>query len=210
MRVRRAATVLLGAIVGMSAGCRGIRRGTPLLVGDRALVYAAVLTELRHESRAEWVVVDSLLPTDEIDGDLREKVVAELPSTRRMLDAFVETQRTSSDRFQSVTLPGAKWATVSMLRLDSLRASVRADVASGNAARGARNDTFWQQWQRLFPGSAGYVILSPASIANDGQIALIYVRIACGSVCGETELRMMRRESSGGWRTMRRLRLSES
>ena len=209
MRVRRAATVLLGVII-MSAGCHGIGRRAPLPIGDRARVYAAVLEELRHESPAERVVVDTLLPTDELDGDLRDKVVAELPATRRVVDAFVKTQRTSVDRFQSVILPGARWVTVSVLRLDSLRAAVRADVASGNTVRGARNDAFWQQWQRVFPGSAGYVILSPASIADDGQTALIHVRIACGSVCGETQLRMLRRESSGGWRTIRQLRLSES
>ena len=210
MRVRRAATVLLGVIVVMAAGCHRIGSKTLLPISDRALVYATVLEELRHESRAEWVVVDTLLPTDELDADLRDKVVTELPATRRMVDTFVDAQRVSSDQFRSVTLPAAYWTALSMQRLDSLRAAVRADVASGNTVRGARNDAFWQQWQRVFPGSAGYVILSPASIADDQQTALVHVRIACGSVCGETQLRMLRRESSGGWRTIRRLRLSES
>jgi hypothetical protein len=208
--VSRAATTLLGTIVVVSAGCHSNRNSTPLPLDDRARVYAAVLAELRHDSRAEWVVVDTLLPAYEIDSDVRDKIIAELPISRRAIDAFIEAQREPIDRFQSVVLPDAHWTTVSMPRLDSLRAAVRADIASGATPRGVRNDAFWQQWQRLFPGSAGYVILSPASIADDGATAVVHVRIACGSVCGETELRSLRRGANGNWRTINRLRLSES
>ena len=208
--VRRAAATLLSAVVVVWAGCHSNRSNAPLPMDDRARVYAAVLQELRHESRADWVVVDTLLPAQEIDADLRDKVIAELPITRRAIDVFIEAQRAPIDRFQAVSLPDAHWTTVSMLRLDSLRAAVRADIASGVTARGVRNDAFWQLWPRLFPGSAGYVILSPASITDDGTTAVVHVRIACGSVCGETELRRLRRGANGSWRTIKRLRLSES
>ena len=208
--VRRAAATLLGAIVVVSAGCRSKRNNELLPLDDRARVYAAVLQELQHDSRADWVVVDTLLPAREIDSGVRDKVIAELPISRREIDAFIDAQRAPADRFHSVVLPDAHWTTVSMLRLDSLRSAVRADIASGVTARGVRNDAFWQLWQRLFPGSAGYVILSPASITDDGTTAVVHVRIACGSVCGETELRRLRRGANGSWRTIKRLRLSES
>ena len=208
--VRRAAATLLGAIVVVSAGCRSKRNNELLPLDARARVYAAVLQELQHDSRADWVVVDTLLPAREIDSGVRDKVIAELPISRREIDVFLEAQRAPADRFHSVVLPDAHWTTVSMLRLDSLRSAVRADIASGVTARGVRNDAFWQQWQRLFPASAGYVILSPASITDDGMTAVVHVRIACGSVCGETELRRLQRGANGSWRTIKRLRLSES
>jgi hypothetical protein len=179
-------------------------------MNDRARIYATVLEELQRESRADWVLVDSLLPTDEIDADVKEKAIRELPVSRRSVDAFIEIQGSSVDRFQSIALPSGRWMTVSVQQLDSLRAAVRTAVAAGVTPRGIGNDAFWQRWQQRFPGTAGYVILSPASIDNDGLTALVHVRTTCGSICGETVLRRLRRDGGGAWRTTGRLRLSES
>ena len=177
-------------------------------MNDRARVYAVVLQELERESRADWIVVDSLLPTDEIDVEVKEKAIRELPVSRRSIDAFLDVQSASVDRFQSIALPSARWMTVSVERLDSLRAAVRAEIAVVTP-RSIGNDAFWQVWQRRFPGSAGYVTLSPASISDDGVTALVQVRTACGSVCGETVLRRLRRDNGGTWHTTGKLTLSE-
>lgn len=201
---------LLGMIITMSAGCHSGRTYAAITLNDRAQMYAAVLQELQHESRADWVVIDSLLPAEDIDGDVKEKAVRELPISRRALDAFLAAQRSPVDRFQSIALPSEHWMTLSVQRLDSLRAAVRAGITAGTTSRGVRNDAFWQQWQRRFPGSAGYVILSPASIAADGVTAMVHVRTACGSICGETQLRRLHRDEGGAWRTTSRLTLSES
>lgn len=207
---RRAALALLGTTITLSAGCHANRVGNALPIDDRARVYTTVLAEVQHESRADWVVLDSLLPTDDIDDDVAEKVVQELPISRRALDAFLAEQRTSVDRFQSVSLPSAHWRAASVQQLDSLRATVRAGIIAGTTPREPNNDAFWSLFQRRFPAAAGYVMLSPASITEDGTTALVHVRTACGSICGQTELRRLRRDASGAWHTTSRLTVSEN
>ena len=201
--------MLLGAMMLTSAGCHSRSRDPIMARENRAGVYAAVLGELRRESRADWVLVSALLPMTELDSELRDKVIAELPTTRKAIAAFVDAQSRSGDVFRSAVLAGAPWITVSLLQLDSLRASVRAAETNGGAIRGARNEAFWQEWQRRFPATAGYLFLSPVSVTNGGRSALVHLTIACGSICGETELRLLERDTAGGWRTVRRLRVSE-
>jgi hypothetical protein len=103
----------------------------------------------------------------------------------------------------------AAWASVSMAHLDSLRALSRGGSESGGD-RSVRIDAFWRQWYRAFPGSGGYLVLSPASVRSNDAMAIVHVRIACGPVCGDTELRVLRRDPHGTWRTTSRVRLSES
>ena len=130
--------------------------------------------------------------------------------SRRALDTFLDAQRGTLDRFQLVSLPSAHWRAVSVHYLDSLRATVRAEISAGITPRGPRNDAFWLLFQRRFPGAAGYVMLSPASFADDGITALVHVRTACGSICGQTELRRLHRNAGGVWRTTSRLTVSEN
>ncbi len=207
---RRAATPLLLSLITLVAGCRGFRPGVSLAAADRARIYAAVLQEVRRDTAARWVVLDSLVPTTDIDAEQHDKVITELPITRDALDAFLRVQRNPAERFQSGMIPDARWIAVSMPRLDSLRAAARADASLAPIPDGPRPDRFWQQWYRAFPGSAGYVVLSPASISHRGDEAVVHVRIACGPVCGETELRVLQRDDQGLWHTTRKVRLSES
>jgi hypothetical protein len=207
--VRRAATTLLGVMALMSAGCYS-RSSTMLMARDASIdVYTAVLGELRRESRADWVLVDTLLPMTALDRELRNKVITELPATRRMIDAFIEAQHRTPDTLSAVVLRSVPWSAISPRQLDSLRAGVRSEALAAAAPRSARNDAFWRAWQRQFPATAGYLIVSPASVTDNGRSALIHVTSACGSICGETELRLLQRDDGGEWRTARRLRLSE-
>lgn len=207
---RRAATTLLGTMWLCTAGCHGLPRASRLQAADRARVYAAVLADVRRDSSTTWVVVDSLLPARDIDADLYDKVISELAISRQALDAFLVVQRAPDDQFEAAMLPGAQWSPVSMARLDALRAASRVEAAAGVAQRVSRGDGFWNQWRRAFPGASGYVILSPASIARDGRTAVVHVRVACGEVCGESELRLLHRDAAGTWHTTGRVRLSES
>lgn len=207
---RRAATALLGTICLCTAGCHGLGHASPLQAADRARVYAAVLDDVRRDSSTTWVVVDSLLPARDIDAELHEKVISELAISRRALDAFLAVQRAPVDHFQRAMLPGAEWAPVSLERLDALRAASRVEAAASAAEHTSRGGGFWTQWRRAFPRASGYVILSPASIARDGRTAMVHVRVACGEVCGESELRLLHRDAAGTWHTTGRVRLSES
>ena len=107
-------------------------------------------------------------------------------------------------------LPDSGWRVVSMSVLDSLRSVARSDAVRSAVVRGVGRDGFWQQWYRAYPSSGGYVVLSPASVSDDGSSAVVHVRVACGPVCGSSELRLMRRDPTGRWRTSGRVRLSES
>ncbi len=211
---RRAATTLLGTIAGVvmlgATGCRSLPSKSTADVSARRRVYAAVLTELRSDTAASRVVLDTLIATTDIDTDLHDKVLSGLSITPRALDDFLHLQRHPVDRFDAAMLPDARWAVVSTSRLDSLRAAARAERSAGTSAARARVDAFWQQWYRAYPASGGYVVLSPASISTSDGVAVVQVRIACGPVCGETELRLLRRDAAGVWRTHGRVRLSES
>jgi hypothetical protein len=202
--------VLLGTVMPLVTACRGRSGASVLAAPERARVYAAVLQEVRRDSSSNWIVVDSLMPTHDVDAELQDKVLSDLAITQGALRAFLHAQRTPADHFRTEMLPDARWSRVSPLQLDSLRALARADVASGAVPRGPRNDGFWQHWYRTFPGSGGYVILAPASIAADGSSAVVHVRVACGPLCGEAELRVLHRDASGTWHTTGRVRLSES
>ena len=205
--VRRAATALLVPAALLTAGCHSPASNASRALA-RAKVYAAVLKDVRRDTAATWVVVDTLLPTHDVDAEQHDKVIVELPITRSMLDAFLAVQRRPADRFATGMLPDARWTRVSMSQLDSLRATARRDAAT--MPRTGGNDVFWRQWYRAFPGSGGYVMLSPASISTSDGVAVVQVRIACGPVCGETELRLLQRDDQGEWRTTGRVRLSES
>ena len=204
---RRAATALLGLSSLLAAGCHPSAR-TASRANARAKVYAAVLREVRRDTAAIWVVVDTLVPTRDVDAEQHDKVMAALPITRGMLDAFLAAQRRPADRFGAAMLPSEGWTRVSPSQLDSLRSIARSDAAT--APRPDRGDAFWRQWYLAYPGSGGYVILSPASISTSEGVAVVHVRIACGPVCGDTELRVLRRDDEGVWRTTGRVRLSES
>ncbi len=163
---------------------------------------------MRRDAAGTWVVVDTLLPTHDVDAEQHDKVIAELPITRSMLGAFLAAQRRPSDRFATGMLPDARWKSVSLSQLDSLRAMARTDAAT--LPRPGANDNFWRQWYRSFPGSGGYVILSPAIISTRDGVAVVQVSLACGPVCGETELRLLQRDDQGEWRTTGRVRIAES
>jgi hypothetical protein len=207
MTLRR---TLGGGLLIIIAGCHAITAKQSPVSADRSALYAAVLRDVRGDSASHWVVVDSLLPTTDLEADQHAMVLSGLAISRRELDAFLTVQRMPRDRFQPVMIPDARWRMVSMPQLDSLRAAARADAVSSPGPRTARPDRFWLQWQRAFPASGGYVVLSPASVSADGAMAVVHVRVACGPVCGETELRVMRRDAGGAWHTRGRVRLSES
>lgn len=202
------ALLCMGSV--FAAGCARIGVSSGLTTGERVRIYAAVLQEVRRDAAARWVVVDSLMPTTDLDAEQHGMVMTDLSIDKSVLDAFLQAQQRPRDRFMLSMLPDSAWSTVSVPALDSLRRVARAEITTGAVARSARNDAFWQQWYRVYPASGGYVMLSPASVSADGAAAMVHVRIACGPVCGETELRLLRRTAAGSWHTVSRVRLSES
>jgi hypothetical protein len=208
--VRGAATALLGVISIVVGACHAQNSTTTLRTPTHAAVYAAALRDLRGDTPASWIVIDSLMPARDIDAELQQKVLAELPITRRMLNAFLRTQRVSGQHVDAAMLPDAHWRIVSTSALDGIRAAARTVSDPAHTGDVQRGSAFWMQWSRGFPGMAGYVSLSPASLSTDGASALIHVRVACGATCGTTELRLLRRDAAGVWRTTVRVSLSES
>lgn len=200
---------LFATLLATLAAChRGGARAS-LTEGDRARLYAAVLVDLRQDSVAMPVVLDSLVPTTDIDADVAQGVLVQLPVSRASVDAFRAAQL-RGESLRAAMLPDSLWRTVSSRTLDSLRSAARADAASGAMPRSVRNDPFWQHFARTFPRARGYVVLSPAGVSRDGREALVYVHRSCGAVCGESELRLMRREADGTWRTAGRMLVSMS
>jgi hypothetical protein len=200
----------LGVIALMLGGCHGHNGTTTLAIPAHAAVYAAALRDVRGDTAASWLVIDSAFPARDLDAELQEKVLAELPITRRVLDAFLRTQRKSIAQFDAAILPDSRVQFVSASQLDTLRITARA---AGDAARNGNvpgRDGFWMQWSRAFPRAGGYIMLSPASLSADGASALIHVRVACGPTCGTTEMRLLQRDAAGMWRTTARVSLSES
>lgn len=202
--------VLLGAGMAGMIGCHAGPPASALVASDHARIYAAVLRDVTRDTTARWVVLDTLLPTTDIEADQYDMVRQALSISESDLRAFLTAQRLPTRRVVPAMLPDLHWRLVSVERLDSLRAIARGEVANGTVTRGARNDHFWRLWYRAFPASGGYVAMSPASISANGAFALVQVRIACGPMCGESELRLLRRDASGMWRTTDRVRLSES
>lgn len=207
---RRATSALFATLLLTLAGCHhGRVRGASLTDTERARLYAAVLVDIGRDSVATPVVLDSLVPTTDIDADVAQGVLVQLPVSRASVDAFRAAQGRGAP-LSAAMLPDSLWRTVSQRTLDSLRTAARADAASGAMPRSTRNDPFWQHFARTFPAARGYVVLSPAGVSRDGREALVYVHRACGAVCGESELRLMRREQDGTWRTAGRMQVSMS
>jgi hypothetical protein len=178
----------------------------PLTVDDRVRVYAAVLQELRRDSVTRVVVLDTLMPSTDVAADQVEMVRDRLQLSRAQIDAFFATQRAPADRFSAAMLQGDRMLTAPQSRLDSLRVTARAE-ASAPTSRETRSDVFWRHWYAAYPNSSGYVILSPAMITTDGRDAVIQVTVACGSLCGTGELRRLRRDANGVWRTTAKIEL---
>jgi hypothetical protein len=205
---RRTTMALLGVALFAIGACHrgGVRTLTDT---DRARLYAAVLSDLRRDSVSVAVVLDSLVPTADIDAEVAQGVMAQLSVSQTSVDAFRAAQRSGAP-LHAGALPDSLWRTVSSYTLDSLRRAARSDVERGVLPRTPRNDPFWQHFQRTFPRATGYVVLSPAGVSRDGREALVYVHTSCGAVCGESELRLMRRASDGSWRTKSRMLVSMS
>jgi hypothetical protein len=206
---RRATFALLSLLALGTAACHRARPAT-ISPEVRAKVYASVLADLRPDASGRWLVIDSLLPATDIDADLHEKVITALRISSATLNGFLDVQRAPVDHFHAAMLPGDRFTPLRAAQLDSMRRQVRADIASGVEARGVNNDLFWRRWSGTFPGTAGYVILSPAMISADGREAMVHVRVVCGAVCGEAQLRHLQRDTGGAWRTTGTVTLSES
>jgi hypothetical protein len=205
---RRAKLALL-SLFALVAACH---RARPSLISPevRIKVYASVLADLRPDTSVRWLVIDSLLPATDIDADLHQKVMTELRISSATLNGFLDAQRAPVDQFHAAMLPGDRFTSMRAAQLDSMRRQVRTDIASGADVRGVNNDLFWRRWSGAFPGTAGYVILSPAMISRDGREAMVHVRVVCGAVCGEAQLRHLQRDGGGAWRTTGTVTLSES
>jgi len=201
---------LLGTGMALVVGCHASPPATALVPAERARIYAAVLREMPRDTTTRWIVLDTLLPTTDIEADQYDMVRQALSISEQELRVFLSVQRMPTPRMMSGMLPDARWRLVSAAQLDSLRAIAQREIATGTVSRGIRNDNFWRHWYSAFPSSGGYVVLSPASVSGNGAQALVHVRMACGPVCGSSELRLMRRDPTGTWRTSGRVRLSES
>ncbi len=207
---RRAATWLLAVYLIGTTGCHRGRASSLRAASERAQIYAIVLNDIPADSVARPVVIDSLLPSTDLDVEQHDKVMQVLSIDRALLNAFLAAQQRTNERFDARTLTETRWTVVTAHRLDSLRNEARAASAIAAAGRSTRTDPFWPQWYRLYPASGGYVVLAPAGVSSDGAAALVQVRIVCGPTCGETELRLLRRDARGAWRLRGRVRLAES
>ncbi len=197
----------IAALLVLTGACHRTLRTTPdapVTLARPSRMYAALLGELRREGGTASVVIDSLLPTDGLDADVAEGLVASLGITRADVAALLAAQRRGGARVDGAMLPDSTWRTVSVRALDSLRTLARAQP------RDPRSDPFWARWNAAFPNSAGYVILSPAAFSTDGTEAIVHVRVACGATCGTSEVRVLRRDPRGQWHTARRVPISIS
>jgi hypothetical protein len=202
---------LLGTLMATVSGCHPrLPAARPLMSPERERIYAAVLRDMRRDTTTRWLVLDTLLPTTDIEADQYDVVREGLLISERELHGFLAVQRMPTARVVPGMLPDEHWRLVSGARLDSLRTLARREVATGAVQRRVRTDQFWQLWYRAYPSSGGYVVLSPASLSANGALALVHVRTACGPVCGESELRVLRRDAGGRWQTTHRVSLSES
>jgi hypothetical protein len=207
---RRAATWLLAVLLTGATGCHGGRAASLLLASERSLIYASVLNDVHPDSATHPVVIDSLLPSTDLDIEQYDKVMSALSIDRGLVDAFQAAQQRSTDRIDARMLTDVRWTVITAHRLDSIRTSARTAASTTDTSRRTRTDLFWQQWYRLYPASGGYVVIAPAGVSIDGTVAIVQVRMMCGPVCGETDLRLLRRNAGGAWRVAGRVRLSES
>lgn len=202
-------TLAAGALALLLGGCHRSSVAPALGAGDRDRLYAAVLREIRRAPANQLIVVDTLLPADGLDDDVAFGLVESLSISRADVSALLLAQRRGGARVSAAMLPDAKWSTVSMRAIDSLRAvALQERVAAAPVAQA--RDAFWRHWNRAFPESGGYVILSPAGLSADGSMALVHVQHACGPLCGDAEVRLLRRDESGQWSTTRRVPISIS
>lgn len=210
---RRAAPLLLGTTLLALTACASFpRRPAGLGADDQRAIYTTVLTEVQRSQPAALAVLDALMPATDIDADQHETVQDALGIDAALLRDFLRTQQQTGAPVTGVVQSGGRvWPMVTLARLDSLRAASRAQATAAAAAGAAPpRGAFWGQWQQAFPSTAGYVILSPVGVTADGSVAIIAVRVACGPVCASHELRRLERTADGGWRTTRRVSLSES
>ena len=88
---RRAANALLGcrvmSMMLLASGCLGHGPSSVIARATRTQVYATVLQEIARDAAAPLVLFDTLLPTHDIDAELRDKVLGDLTIPRRALTA---------------------------------------------------------------------------------------------------------------------------
>jgi hypothetical protein len=205
-----ARTVVIAVSALALTGCYQYHAPHSLTTSERSQLYSAVLRDIRASVAERPVVLDTLVSSAEVDAEQVEQVTSSLQTNRKMLDAFLLAQRNSPDQFDHSMVPGVEWSVVTPRVVDSLRAMARADTTDGRTPQRTPSDRFWARWQRQFPRSGGYVSLSKASVSGDGQQAMIHVRIQCGTTCGQSELRLMKRDADGVWFTAKRVTLSVS
>ena len=199
---------MLGALVLASGGChhRGLRALDDTAV---APLYAAVLSDLQRDSASASVVLDSLVPSADLDPSMVPQFIGRHRVSRQSVNALRAAQRSRAS-FSVSMLPDSLWRAVSSRTLDSLRGVARANPAGRGVPTSPGADSFWRLFHRTFPRTSGYVVLSPAGISDDGREALLYVQRTCGAVCGESELWVLRRAPDGRWRTVGRTLMSIS
>jgi hypothetical protein len=212
---RPAATWLLAVLLTGTVGCHAVSMPAASPAPERASIYNSVLVRLLADSGGPLIVLDTLLPSTDVDAEQHDKVLSALSIDRPLLTAFLVAQSVPGERVPSRLWSDARWSLVSIPHLDSLRAAARAEVVRSTTSgatipQATRTHTFWQQWSQRYPGSWGYVVLSPAGLSPNGDTGLVQVRTRCGPVCGVTELLLLRRDGRGNWSIVDRVRLSES
>jgi hypothetical protein len=115
---------------------------------------------------------------------------------------------------------------VAPLPIDTLRAILRGRVRVAEPATWQRIETtrdsmaradttfpiplpglhFWPAFATVYPRHAGSFTLYPVGYDRTGTSAIVYVRMGCGDLCGETRLVLLRRERDR-WRVWRSRRL---
>jgi len=194
----------MAALLVLAGACHGAPRTAPASSDVQRRMYAALLAELRRDGGTTTVVIDSLLPADGLDADVASGLVGSLGISSADVQALLRAQQGAGGRVSGTMLPDSSWRTVSLHTIDSLRTLART------RPRDTGTDGFWNQWQSAFPGSGGYVILSPAAFSANGAVAIVHVRVACGATCGASEVRVLRRDAAGRWQTARRVPVSIS
>lgn len=196
------------ALVLLTGACHRTYVSAELTEDERARLYAAVLTEIGADPSKPSMVLDTLLPAEGFDDDIASGLVQSLEVRQADVAALLRAQRRDGARVTTAMLPDSRWRTVSLRGIDSVRAVAQQERQAGQAVNGG--DAFWRHWNASFPGSRGYVIVSPAGVSADGSEALVHVKTACGALCNEAEVRLLRRDAGGVWHTVRRVPVSIS
>lgn len=203
---QRARTALLLTLT----ACLPWHHAATLPASEVARVYAAVLSEVRPATATHPVVIDTLMPATDVDAEHEQMVVEQLSVSARWYQRFVAAQTRTHGHVSDRMAPDSVWRVVPPSVLDSLRQAARSGAPVAGGASTGRLDAFWSRWNTRFPDSGGYVMLSPITVSEDGTEAMVHVWKACGSVCGLTELRRLRRDANGQWHTVGRVELSIS